>query len=170
MTSLSKERIMFLDYAHSLVGLPSHKYRGENVGNTLDWLDCSGLIQLSILEAKLGLPNLPGSDRPVRHSNEFFEYYGKPVHEEHAREGDLVFFSRRFTKVTHIGISLGKGMMIHAPGVDNSTVEIRLIEELAANYLANSPEPEFRTHFSRNPVGYKAPILYIPGARWQKLI
>ncbi len=167
---LSQERLRILDVAHSLLGIPSNKYRGPDVGNNREWLDCSGLVQLCILEAEIGLPQRLGSDRPLRHANEFFEFYGKPLHEGYFQEGDIVFFSRKFTKVTHLGIVTSSDTMIHAPGIDGGVVETASIEELSQRYSTNLPEENFQRHFSKNPVGYRGLIKYVSQQRWQKII
>ncbi|MFN8076274.1 MAG: NlpC/P60 family protein [Kineosporiaceae bacterium] len=64
--------------------------------------DCSGLTMGAWAAAGVGLP----------HSSRMQAGYGRPVSRSELRPGDLVFF---YHPITHIGLYLGGGMMIHAP-------------------------------------------------------
>jgi cell wall-associated NlpC family hydrolase len=74
-------------------------------GTTERGFDCSGLTGAVYRLNGLGLP---------RSSQSQFEA-GTPVAVEHARAGDLVFFSTGGGRVSHVGLYLGQGAFIHAP-------------------------------------------------------
>lgn len=76
-------------------------------GNTQEGLDCSGF---SVAVYRLNGLSLP------RTSREQFET-GSPVDRKDLKQGDLVFFStaKRGT-VSHVGVYIGDGQFIHAPG------------------------------------------------------
>ncbi|MBB3085233.1 C40 family peptidase [Geodermatophilus sabuli] len=64
--------------------------------------DCSGLVQYAFRAAGIGLP----------HSSRMQSSMGTQVSRAEARAGDLVAF---YSPVSHIGIYLGNGQMVHAP-------------------------------------------------------
>ncbi|SFK40562.1 C40 family peptidase [Geodermatophilus ruber] len=64
--------------------------------------DCSGLVQYAFRAAGISLP----------HSSRMQSATGTPVSRAEARPGDLVAF---YSPVSHIGIYIGNGQMVHAP-------------------------------------------------------
>jgi cell wall-associated NlpC family hydrolase len=84
------------------VGTP-YRWGGETPGVGFD---CSGLVQHAYATAGLQLPRTAqtqynaGPHLPA----------GTPL-----QPGDLVFFGRSATRVTHVGIALGQGRMVDAP-------------------------------------------------------
>jgi hypothetical protein len=89
--------------ANSFVGLP-YLWAGSSPDRGFD---CSGLA--------MTVYRLNGLDLP-RSSQELFEE-GTPVDRSELLEGDLVFFATTGRdKVTHVGIYIGEGRFIHAPG------------------------------------------------------
>jgi cell wall-associated NlpC family hydrolase len=64
--------------------------------------DCSGLVQFAYAAAGVGLP----------HSSRMQSQMGTPVSRDQLQPGDLVFF---YSPVSHVGIYVGNGMMVHAP-------------------------------------------------------
>jgi cell wall-associated NlpC family hydrolase len=64
--------------------------------------DCSGLTQYAYKAAGINLP----------HSSSTQATMGSPVSRAALQPGDLVFF---FSPVSHIGIYIGNGQMVHAP-------------------------------------------------------
>ena len=64
--------------------------------------DCSGLTMRAFQTAGVSLP----------HSSRAQYSYGKSVRRSELRAGDLVFFGR---PISHVGIYLGGGKMVHAP-------------------------------------------------------
>jgi len=110
-------------------------------------------------EAGLAIPDYLGQDgvqRPIRHTNEFWDNYGALVHDECRQPGDLIFFARQGIFPTHIGIVSGKETYIHAPGTSESTVESKSIsfETIAAKGIA-------RQIYTRNPIGFRSPMVRI---------
>ncbi|MDB5101748.1 MAG: hypothetical protein JWM80_6169 [Cyanobacteria bacterium RYN_339] len=69
--------------------------------------DCSGLVQYVFKREKIQLPRT--ADRQAA--------WGSPIDLKHARAGDLLFFhtSGKGREVTHVGVYLGNGQMVHAP-------------------------------------------------------
>jgi cell wall-associated NlpC family hydrolase len=63
--------------------------------------DCSGLTQYAMRAAGKVLP----------HSSRMQSTMGRYIRKEHLRPGDLVFF---YNPVSHVGIYIGSGRMIHA--------------------------------------------------------
>lgn len=97
---LSRERALIIAEAKRVLGTP---YRPG--GTSERGLDCSGLVRLT--HARVGIP-VP------RTSQAQFEQLPRV---EAARPGDLLFFATgRGSKASHVGIYLGEGEMIHAPG------------------------------------------------------
>ncbi len=75
-------------------------------GNTQEGLDCSGFT--------LAVFRLNGLSLP-RSSREQFET-GSPVERKDLRQADLVFFNTSKKTVSHVGVYIGNGQFIHAPG------------------------------------------------------
>jgi cell wall-associated NlpC family hydrolase len=89
--------------AQSFVGLP-YLWAGSSLDKGFD---CSGLA--------MTVYRLNGLDLP-RSSQEQFDV-GTPIERNDLLEGDLVFFATTNSdKVTHVGIYIGEGRFIHAPG------------------------------------------------------
>ena len=63
--------------------------------------DCSGLTQYAYRAAGISLP----------HSSRMQSTMGRPVSKAALRPGDLVFF---FSPVSHVGMYIGNGKMVHA--------------------------------------------------------
>jgi peptidoglycan DL-endopeptidase CwlO len=64
--------------------------------------DCSGLTAFAYKAAGVSLP----------HSSAMQSRMGQPVSREDLQPGDLVFF---YSPVSHVGIYIGNGQMVHAP-------------------------------------------------------
>ena len=93
---------------------------------------------------------MDGEERPIRHAGEFWDHYGANVHIP--LPGDLLFFSRSGAYPTHIGIVRDEETYIHAPGTNETMVEIAPItfESIAINGLG-------RQLYVSNPIGFKTP-------------
>jgi cell wall-associated NlpC family hydrolase len=69
-------------------------------------IDCSGLTYVAYRAAGVTLPRDAADQATV----------GMPVGWRHLRPGDLVFFGRGArTNIHHVGIYLGRGLVLHAP-------------------------------------------------------
>ena len=80
--------------------------------------DCSGLVQYAFQAAGLDLP----------HSSRMQASMGTPVSRAEARPGDLVAF---YSPVSHIGIYLGDGQMVHAP-TSGDVVKVASVDRMGA--------------------------------------
>ena len=80
--------------------------------------DCSGLVQYAFQAAGVSLP----------HSSRMQSQMGTPVSRAEALPGDLVAF---YSPVSHIGIYLGNGQMVHAP-TSGDVVKISDIDVMGA--------------------------------------
>jgi cell wall-associated NlpC family hydrolase len=152
---IQQTRQQIVDIALSLVGYPSVKYSSPYLGKNPPGFDCSGLIVHIINKIEIFLP--PN----IRHCNEFLDSFGVFVHEEHKLPGDLIFFSRKGSHPTHIGVVVDSNHYVHAPGLDGTVVEIAEI--------SNSIIPPSKDQiYQKNPIGYKR--VSIKSGRWQKLL
>jgi cell wall-associated NlpC family hydrolase len=116
-------------------------------------------VRFVLNKAGLAIPEYIGQDnvnRPIRHANEFWDCYGIPVHDECRRPGDLIFFSRRGSFPTHIGIVRDEESYIHAPGTNESKIEVKPI-----SYEAIAKRSLERQFYARNPIGFKSPAVGI---------
>jgi cell wall-associated NlpC family hydrolase len=87
--------------AEDLVGSP---YRFGGAGPRE--FDCSGLV--SYVHANAGI------DVPRTAAEQFL--VATPIERQALRAGDLVFFSEAGAKITHVGVYVGDGHFVHAPG------------------------------------------------------
>jgi cell wall-associated NlpC family hydrolase len=98
-------------YAYSKLGSP---YVWGATGP--DAFDCSGLAQAAYRSAGISLPRTTYSQINV----------GQRVALSELRPGDLVFF---YAGITHVGIYIGNGQMIHAPN-PSAPVRVAPISEM----------------------------------------
>ncbi|WP_181773826.1 C40 family peptidase [Amycolatopsis pittospori] len=80
--------------------------------------DCSGLMQWAYKQAGLSLP------RSSRQQATF----GAPVEKSQLQPGDLVFY---YSPVSHVGMYVGNGMMVHAP----TSGDVVKVSPLQNNYV-----------------------------------
>ncbi|MGY1822384.1 C40 family peptidase [Geodermatophilus sp. SYSU D00079] len=80
--------------------------------------DCSGLVQYAFKAAGISLP----------HSSRSQSAMGTQVSRAEARPGDLVAF---YSPVSHIGIYLGNGQMVHAP-TSGDVVKVASVDAMGA--------------------------------------
>lgn len=97
---------------------------------------------------------MDGVQRPIRHTNEFWDHYGVGLQTE-PEGGDLIFFSRHGLFPTHIGIVRDGDSFIHAPGNDHTKVIVEDIVQKDIPTINNGS----RILYRRNPIGYKAPTV-----------
>ena len=96
---LSAGRATVIATAASAIGVP---YRWG--GNGPDGFDCSGLVVAALRSVSVVLPRTAQGQHDVTHRTE-----AGPT------PGDLVFFGSNHRDVSHVGIVLGRGLMIDAP-------------------------------------------------------
>ncbi|GAB2722930.1 C40 family peptidase [Streptomyces bullii] len=94
-----------VSYAYQKIGSP---YVWGATGP--DAFDCSGLVQAAYRSAGISLPRTTYSQIDA----------GRRVSRSELRPGDLVFF---YSGISHVGIYVGDGRMIHAP---NPSAPVRL--------------------------------------------
>jgi len=103
--------------ARSYLGVP---YQWCDV-NTNAVLDCSGLA--------LAVYQLNGLNLPRTSADQYAS--GTPVDKDQLQKGDLIFFSTSwFGGISHVGIFIGEGEFIHAPGKG----KVIRTESLASSY------------------------------------
>lgn len=91
-----------LQRAMTLLGTP-YRWGGTSPERGFD---CSGLVSY-VFRSALGI-ELPRVSRDMASA-------GERVARDQLDAGDLVFFSRRGSRIDHVGIYLGEGRFLHAP-------------------------------------------------------
>ena len=81
-----------------------------------DSFDCSGLVQYAYRAAGIDLP----------HSSSQQATMGRAVSRAELQPGDLVAF---YDPVSHIGIYIGNGLMVHAP-TEGDVVKVAAIDDV----------------------------------------
>lgn len=96
-----------VDWALAQVGTP-YIWGGETPGVGFD---CSGLVQAAYKVAGINLPRV---------AQDQYDATTKLAPDDPLEPGDLVFFGRSTSDITHVGIYIGNGQMVDAPytGVD----------------------------------------------------
>ena len=87
-----------------------------------DSYDCSGLTQFAYAAAGISLP----------HSSAMQATMGTPVSRSQLQPGDLVAF---YSPVSHIGIYIGNGQMVHAPTFGD-VVKVTSLDAMGASITA----------------------------------
>lgn len=87
--------------ARAMLGVPYH-YGGDT---PRQGFDCSGLVYYAHLRAGVRLPRTSYGQYRV----------SEPIAMRNLRPGDLVFFSLRRHRISHVGIYIGRHEFIHAP-------------------------------------------------------
>ncbi|MFF4798185.1 NlpC/P60 family protein [Streptomyces sp. NPDC001351] len=100
-----------LSYAYSKLGSP---YVWGATGP--DAFDCSGLVQAAYRSAGISLPRTTYAQIDA----------GRRVSRSELAPGDLVFF---YSGISHVGIYIGNGMMIHAPN-PSEPVKVAPVDEM----------------------------------------
>jgi cell wall-associated NlpC family hydrolase len=78
--------------------------------------DCSGLVQFAYAAAGVGLPHSSGAQARM----------GRAVSRDQLQPGDIIAF---FSPVSHVGIYVGNGLMVHAP-TSGDVVKIASIDAM----------------------------------------
>ncbi|MGN0182700.1 MAG: NlpC/P60 family protein [Candidatus Ornithomonoglobus sp.] len=92
-------------------------------GTSPSGFDCSGLVQYVCSQNGISVPRVAASQRGA----------GQYVSRENLQPGDLVFFSRG-GGVSHVGIYIGNGNMIHAP----QTGDVVKVSSIETSYRISS--------------------------------
>jgi cell wall-associated NlpC family hydrolase len=100
--------------ARHAIGEVGRRYRYG--GETSAGFDCSGLTSY--------VYGLEGIDIPRTAAAQFAE--GPRVARDALRAGDLVFFRFSGRKVDHVGVYIGDGEFIHAPGTGSTVRRVQL--------------------------------------------
>jgi cell wall-associated NlpC family hydrolase len=100
-------------FAWNQIGKP-YKWGAAGPGS----YDCSGLTSASWKSAGIGIPRV-AQDQYYRTAR---------VTQAQAAPGDLVFFGSSTSNITHVGLYIGNGQMIHAP-TTGRTVEIQSLSK-----------------------------------------
>lgn len=91
---------------------------GNGTGKTAHGFDCSGLV----LEGLWAFGLYSGSDTTAQglydHLNKTATW--KEGNVDHANDGDLLFFGKSTSKITHVAVALGDGLMLEAGGGGSS--------------------------------------------------
>lgn len=151
---LTEGIVRLVDIALKYEGFPAIRYKTPDAGNNPDGFDCSGYVQHVFSETDIDIPTIATTKKKIRHSEEFFDFFGYLIHEQARRPGDLVFFSKNGCRPTHIGIYIGEGNMIHSPGVNGKKVCVRSIDDFCdeSKLQLDSRYPQI---YFFNPIGYK---------------
>lgn len=94
-------RMAVVEIAQRMLGTP---YRSG--GQSPRGFDCSGLASYSYGRAGIALPRTSADQFAA----------ARPVSRGELRPGDLVFFNINGRSVSHVGIYVGQGRFVHAPG------------------------------------------------------
>ena len=127
--------------------------------------DCSGFVRYVLLKSGLVVPDyldLESKQNPIRHVNEFWDYYGVFIHPELQRPGDLIFFSGNGYFPQHVGIVNSPDTYIHKG--DSQIVESQIVEE---ELNADPRTTDLRLTFTKNPIGYKSPTITLPSVNYR---
>ena len=92
-------------------------------GTSPKGFDCSGLMQYVCRQNGISLPRVAASQRNA----------GKYVSRANLQPGDLVFFGKG-GRITHVGMYVGNGNMIHAP----QTGDVVKISSINSSYRVAS--------------------------------
>lgn len=105
LTGEDAKREKIVNAAMALIG---QDYWPGGTGSEEDYgYDCSGLTQHAYMAAGIAIPKK--STEQYRKANIILQ--------RELKRGDLVFFNTRGTGVNHVGVYIGGGMFVHAPGI-----------------------------------------------------
>ena len=90
-----------VETAQRMLGTPYRSGGGSPRG-----FDCSGLVSYSYARAGIALPRTAAEQFAA----------AKAIGPRELQPGDLVFFKINGRSVSHVGIYIGQGRFVHAPG------------------------------------------------------
>lgn len=100
-------------YASQYLGVP---YRWG--GNTWDGMDCSGFILKVLNDFGMALPDMTAESLYKKYRNKWY-------HVEPELQDSIIFFGQDASRISHVALSLGDGLIIHASGGNSSTQTLR---------------------------------------------
>jgi len=105
------------DYLKTFIGRP-YIWGGNGSGKTSGGFDCSGLV----LEGLWAFGLYSGTDTTaqVLYDHLTKTALWKDGRIDHAGDGDLLFFGKSTSKITHVAVALGDGLMLEAGGGGSS--------------------------------------------------
>lgn len=106
-------------YALGLIGI-DYRFGGKNPDSGLD---CSGMVSY-IYKNAVGL-DLPHNAAQIARMSKAMEI-------SEIKPGDLIFFDTRHKAYSHVGIYIGNGRFVHAPGTSGKIK----ISDLGSSYFA----------------------------------
>jgi murein DD-endopeptidase len=109
------------DQALGMVGKP-YRYGG----NTPAGFDCSGLVQYSYGQIGVTLP----------HGTKNLRRRSRAISPNHLERGDLVFFTQKGKKSSHVALYIGEGRFVHSPSSGNYV------------YVTGFDDPYWQRHFT----------------------
>lgn len=145
------------DEAVLFVGYPSIYYRAPHFGISESGFDCSGFLKFLLKRI-----NFPCHDK-IRHTNEFFDFFGVFIHEECVGRGDLVFFSWNGCVPQHVGIMQSENTYIHAPGLSDTVIKTAILKKAVIKKGLCHEQIYFH-----NPIGFKR--LAIKTGRYSQIL
>lgn len=110
------------------VAKTAHKYLGtpyKSGGRSPKGFDCSGLVWFVYKQYGVKLP-VSSSDQSEA---------GFKVSKKKMQPGDLIFFKTK-GRIHHVGIYVGGGKMIHAPGLGKKVVKVSLDNNYYVKHFA----------------------------------
>jgi len=160
-------RLQIGDEAQKYVWYPSHGYKWPHKWRDENWFDCSGFVTYILNKFWLAKEN-------IRHTNEYFDSYWITIHQDTLQAWDLIFFSKDWLAPKHIWILISDTEYIHAPGRENTYVEIKKIQD---EFIEKNHLWQIYTH---NPIWFKRVILeleknsfnfnWTDNKRWSKIL
>lgn len=101
------------EYLKNFIGR-CYIWGGNGSGKTHGGFDCSGLV----LEGLWALGLYSGTDTTAQglYNNLVKTANWKEGNIDHANDGDLLFFGKSTSKITHVAVALGDGLMLEAGG------------------------------------------------------
>lgn len=101
------------EYLKHFIGVP-YIWSGDGTGKKSQGFDCSGLV----LEGLWAMGMYSGTDTTAQGLYNSLVKSGKweGADWSNAHDGDILFFGKSMSKITHVAVALGNGLMIEAGG------------------------------------------------------
>lgn len=101
------------EYLKTFIGRP-YIWGGNGTGKTAHGFDCSGLV----LEGLWAFGLYTGADTTAQGLYDHLTKTAtwKEGNVDNAHDGDILFFGKSLSKITHVAVALGDGLMLEAGG------------------------------------------------------